>query len=143
MRKNFLKLDNYGYCLLRRPSLDRELTIAAVAGAAILVRRDQRQIKTTLCAITASEIIKLCFLRPRPYQKHNHLRPSRQWRRSSSFPSSHSAGAFAAAVATRKPPLIALGAVLSLTRVSGGQHYPSDVIGGALIGTAVGLVLSK
>ena len=39
--------------------------------------------------------------------------------------------------------LVALGAVLSLTRVSGGQHYPSDVIGGALIGTAVGLVLSK
>jgi undecaprenyl-diphosphatase len=64
-----------------------------------------------------------------------------------SFPSGHAAGSAAAAVLAallwrraRLPGL--LGAVMvSLSRVYLGHHYPSDVLGGAILGTAVGLVV--
>jgi membrane-associated phospholipid phosphatase len=62
---------------------------------------------------------------------------------STSFPSGHSAGAFAFAtgVAHASPlaavPLRALAAAVAYSRVHTGVHYPADVLGGALIGTAL------
>lgn len=65
---------------------------------------------------------------------------------SSSFPSGHSAAAFAFAtgVATVLPiagmPLRGLAALVAYSRVHTGVHYPGDVIAGALIGTAIAQV---
>lgn len=69
--------------------------------------------------------------------------------RTSSFPSGHTASAFAfAAAATLEMPAVgpALGATAVLvawSRVHGGQHFPSDVAAGALLGTAVGVVAGR
>jgi membrane-associated phospholipid phosphatase len=62
---------------------------------------------------------------------------------SSSFPSGHSASAFAFAtgVASVLPydaiPIRALAALVAYSRVHTGVHYPADAIGGALIGAAL------
>ena len=64
---------------------------------------------------------------------------------SASFPSGHSATAFAAAVAVGlfypklRPPLLALAAVVALSRVYLGVHYASDVVAGSLLGVLLGL----
>lgn len=64
-----------------------------------------------------------------------------------SFPSDHATAAFAIAVAIvlrkRAWGYVALAAalVLSIGRVAVGVHYPSDVLAGALLGTAAALLL--
>jgi membrane-associated phospholipid phosphatase len=61
-----------------------------------------------------------------------------------SFPSGHTAAAFAFATGARRelpwtgPPLYALGALVGYSRVHTGVHYPLDVIAGALTGMALG-----
>ena len=62
-----------------------------------------------------------------------------------SFPSGHTATAFAAAVAIGaicprlRWPLVALATLVGLSRVYLGVHYGLDVLAGAALGTAVGL----
>jgi undecaprenyl-diphosphatase len=64
---------------------------------------------------------------------------------STSFPSGHAASAFAfaAGVALEKPmvgiPLLGLASAVAYSRVYVGVHYPSDVVAGAAIGTAVAI----
>jgi undecaprenyl-diphosphatase len=62
---------------------------------------------------------------------------------SASFPSGHSAAAFAFATgvgqvsAPAAAPLHALAALVAYSRVHTGVHYPGDAIAGALLGTAL------
>jgi undecaprenyl-diphosphatase len=62
---------------------------------------------------------------------------------STSFPSGHSAAAFAFATGVGQVlppasvPLRALAAVVAYSRVHTGVHYPGDVVAGALIGSAL------
>jgi len=73
-----------------------------------------------------------------PVARHVRMPTSR------SFPSGHSAAAFAFAtgVGHASPaaaaPLRALAALVAYSRVHTGVHYPGDVLAGALIGTTLG-----
>jgi membrane-associated phospholipid phosphatase len=61
-----------------------------------------------------------------------------------SFPSAHASSSLAAATAMARiaprarAPLYVLAALICVTRPYLGMHYPSDVLAGALLGTAVG-----
>jgi membrane-associated phospholipid phosphatase len=64
---------------------------------------------------------------------------------STSFPSGHSATAFATAIVVGfayprlRLPLLALATLVALSRVYLGMHYWSDVLAGSLLGAAIGL----
>ena len=99
-------------------------------------------------ALAIAHGITLVWPRPRPYvahpgDAHLFIAPSGD----SSFPSDHATAAFAIAVSLvlrcRRVGWLALAmaVVLSIARVAVGTHYPSDVIGGALLGTAAALLL--
>jgi len=67
---------------------------------------------------------------------------------STSFPSGHSASAFAFATAVGHEvpvlavPLSFLAGVVAYSRVHTGVHYPGDVVIGSLIGGAAGTIVS-
>lgn len=63
------------------------------------------------------------------------------------FPSDHATAAFAIAVAIalRSPrwgvPVLIAATLLAIARVGLGVHYPSDIVGGALVGTMAAIAL--
>jgi undecaprenyl-diphosphatase len=91
--------------------------------------------------------ITMVWDRPRPYEAHPGVHLFVAPSGDPSFPSDHAAAAFAIAVSlflrSRRVGLFALGmaVVLGVARVAVGAHYPLDVVGGALVGTAAALVL--
>jgi undecaprenyl-diphosphatase len=102
---------------------------------------------SALLALGIAHIVADLWARPRPYlahpDAHLFIAPSHD----TSFPSDHATAAFAIAVALllrhRKAGVLALvlAALLGIARVAVGTHYPSDVVAGALIGTAAALIL--
>ena len=95
-------------------------------------------------AIGLNYLVKLIVRRPRPVLEG--LPPLGGAPSSLSFPSAHATSSFAVATAmTRVEPLAALAFLLALALALGrpylGMHYPSDVLVGALLGVALGLVI--
>jgi undecaprenyl-diphosphatase len=98
--------------------------------------------------LAVAQVIAGLWDRPRPYvahpdDAHLFIAPSPD----PSFPSDHATAAFAIAMAiflrNRRAGAVAfaMAIVLAVARVAVGTHYPSDVLGGALIGIAAALVL--
>ena len=89
-------------------------------------------------------VVKRLGRRPRPERPANH-EPERQipMPTSLSFPSGHSAAAFAfsAGVGSALPvvavPLHAVAGIVAYSRVHTGVHYPGDVVAGSILGTVV------
>ena len=126
----------------------------AVAG---WIRHDEKLVKDALFVGTsvASAVIltygmKYIFDRPRPYEKYPDRVHPYSTEDSPSFPSGHTASAFALAtsLSIRYPkwyviaPTALWATSVGISRMNEGVHYPSDVIAGAAIGAgcAVGSV---
>ena len=95
-------------------------------------------------AIGLNYVVKAIVKRPRPVLEG--LPPLGGAPSSLSFPSAHATSSFAVATAmTRVEPWGALAFLLALALALGrpylGMHYPSDVVAGALLGVALGLIV--
>jgi membrane-associated phospholipid phosphatase len=87
--------------------------------------------------------LKVTVDRPRPYYTHSGIYPS-EIDDSPSFPSGHTSMAFSTATSlalnTKKwyvlAPAFVWATSVGYSRLYLGQHYPSDVLGGAVVGAA-------
>jgi undecaprenyl-diphosphatase len=121
-------------------------TAGALVGAAVDEPRRERWLRAAavpLVAIGLNYAVKLAVRRPRP--KLRGLPPLAGAPSALSCPSAHATSSFAAAVAmgrivpAARPALLAGAAAMALTRPYLGMHFPSDVLAGAALGTALGL----
>ncbi len=105
-----------------------------------------------LDVLIVNVILKLSVNRARPWQTypdlgfqefHNSIGVREP--KDSSFPSGHTAALFAAAVAlvmyyrVKGLPALAVALLVAVSRIYLCMHFPSDVLGGMLIGTACGV----
>jgi len=151
------------------PSLDRamgRLSRAAdysrlsLVSAALMAlgggRAGRRAAVTGLASVgvtsaVVNAVVKPVGMRRRPDREANEVPFARHvpMPGSSSFPSGHSANAFAFAtgVGHNLPqagvPLRALAALVAYSRVHTGVHYPGDVVAGALLGAALAQVTAR
>lgn len=133
------------------------LWLAIAAGIAVLGGPDGRRAAmrgvVAIGATSAAVNIGAKTIRPRqrPDRVGAHVPAARQvaMPTSGSFPSGHSASAFAFAccVGASLPgtarPLLALAAAVAYSRVYTGVHFPGDVIIGSLIGAAIGRTVAS
>jgi len=104
-------------------------------------------VATAIATVVANGPAKLLVRRRRPFSRS---RPTLiRMPRSTSFPSGHSAAAFAFATGacaeqpTLAPVLVPLAGAVAYSRVHTGVHYPSDVAVGVAIGIGSGLLASR
>lgn len=90
--------------------------------------------------VLGEEILKHIIQRPRPFLSLEGVNLLVTSPGSFSFPSGHTASAFASSlvIARKIPrlawPLILLAVLMAFSRVYVGVHYPLDILGGALLG---------
>lgn len=93
---------------------------------------------------TSAKLLKPLVQRPRPSATLEDSRPLFGVRGSYSFPSVHATNSFAAALVIdavfpgRRVAFLAAAGLVSYSRVYVGDHWPSDVIAGALLGALIG-----
>jgi membrane-associated phospholipid phosphatase len=103
-----------------------------------------------VASLLVNVVVKAVGRRPRPERPEDHA-AARHVRMptSASFPSGHSASAFAfaTAVASRLPvtalPLHAAAGAVAYSRVHTGVHYPGDVLVGSMLGTVIGQLTTR
>lgn len=119
------------------------LWLAIAAAGALGDRRGRRAYARAAVAVLAAyalnTLVKLGVGRRRPRLEGLPALTSTISGRS--FPSAHAATSFAGARALSErlpaPPLYGLATAMALSRPYAGVHYPSDVLAGAALGTAV------
>ncbi|MDP6461583.1 MAG: phosphatase PAP2 family protein, partial [Gemmatimonadota bacterium] len=92
--------------------------------------------------LLVDDAIKPWFERPRPFKELDDVRKL-IGAHDYSFPSAHAANTFAAGVFLSLRfrgwwPSLLLAAVVAWSRVYCGVHYPLDILGGAVVGAALG-----
>jgi membrane-associated phospholipid phosphatase len=146
--------------------LDEQITLLSdlgkgmgwAAGAAWLAYRDGSRGRRAALASVSGMLaavalvqgpVKASFPRNRPSFRHEKVAVVvGQQPLDTSFPSGHTAGSFAAAVALSsfyakdRPLLLLLASAVGVSRVYLGHHFPSDVLVGASAGAAIGWMAS-
>ena len=144
---------------LRFIAIDSQLLFAAVLVVLFFARGKWRSINgrrgvalagfSALAALGFAQVIAHLWDRARPYEAHHGVHLFVAPSHDPSFPSDHATAAFALAVAVfayhRRAGWLMLGmaSVLAIGRVAVGTHYPSDVVGGAVLGTLVALLFVR
>ncbi|MDY7105014.1 MAG: phosphatase PAP2 family protein [Actinomycetota bacterium] len=111
-------------------------------------RREAIELSATLGVESAivNQGIKRLFSRQRPVWEQERPRRLRQ-PKTTSFPSGHASSAFtAAAVLSRswpRPLVYGLAVIVSASRVHVRIHHASDVVGGAIVGVALGAIARR
>lgn len=124
--------------LLARPGGSSRWKLASVsaigaAGAALLV----------------NQAIGIFWSRPRPFAAHADALVFGTRGTDASFPSDHASAAFAIAVAVlllhrlAGSAFLAAAVVVVISRVLAGAHYPGDLLAGALVGAACGVLVVR
>ncbi len=131
---------------------------AIICAAALLIFKKTRwagvavAIACVLDVLIVNVILKLSVNRARPWQTYPGL-GFQEFHRAigvrepsdSSFPSGHTAALFAAAVAlvmyykVKGLPALGVALLVAFSRIYLCMHYPSDVLGGMIIGSACGV----
>lgn len=124
--------------LLARPGGDRKWKFAA--GSALAA---------AALGLIVNKILASAWHRDRPYETHHVAHIWGVRKTDPSFPSDHASASFAIAVAVLLIDPIAgalflvLALLISVGRVVVGEHYPGDVVAGALIGTVSALIVVR
>ena len=130
---------------------DRGLVWMALCALLLLFPKTRRAglagaLALALSMVCTNLVLKPLFSRVRPWLVLEGLMPLVAERDPHSFPSGHSSAALAAAVAwwrllPRPWRWVAMGcgAVMALSRLYVGVHFPSDVLCGALVGAGCGM----
>ncbi|MGO9964098.1 MAG: phosphatase PAP2 family protein [Acidimicrobiales bacterium] len=124
-------------------------SIAIATALAVTGKRGRRAAIRGLAAVGVSSFsadlaAKHFFARSRPDRRPDVAGRQARMPASSSFPSGHTASAFAFATAVTADfpqlslPLFGLATIVGYSRIHVGVHYPADVVGGELLGLAVG-----
>lgn len=135
------------------------LTAATAVAAAVTLRRARHILGAVLGVVLAAylagaalEVIKLFIERARPEEvlgAQIQLSHGRSWAHLASFPSGHlivttaMAAAAASAVPAIRRPLWAYVALVAITRVLFGAHFPIDVVVGVALGHELGLFAAR
>ena len=135
------------------------LTAVTLVAAAVYLRRVRHVVGAVLAVLLAAyvagaalEVIKLFIERARPEEvlgAQIQLSHDRSWAHLASFPSGHlivtsaMAAAAASAVPALRRPLLVYVALVALTRVLFGAHFPIDVTVGAIVGYEMGLFAAR
>ena len=97
--------------------------------------------------LSVNLFIKKAVARTRPYIAIDELERIIEAQSDYSFPSGHTAASFAVATVLlmRAPkklsiPMFVMACLISLSRLYVGVHYPTDIIGGAIVGTLCGVL---
>ena len=128
----------------------------AVLGTALAVGRARGSFRpgltvavTLLATTLATTALKSVFGRLRPPLDDHAITALVPLPGDASFPSGHASGAFAAAVALgllvprARVPALVVAALVAFSRIWLGVHYLSDVIAGALLGSAIALAADR
>lgn len=128
------------------------LIMLAAAGVLLPPTAHQTALTGAICAVTSAilarivnEPISRWVAKPRPFERETFQ--ALVWHeKGKAFPSNHATGAFALAVGMGQVPgyrdiLYVLAILLCLSRIYGGLHYVTDVLGGVLHGSLIALLV--